>query len=177
MEKIAKTVKNTGIAEKVSHRKVVIPGHVAVLMRAAFSLEARSWGACSQFLASRTEKICSGIYSDECDERWDWYERRIELMYTTYRLKANDLNSQFLESLKTLFRDQEVEITVSTVDETAYLLKSEANGLRLREAITNINAGTDLSKFAWMTCNETCGWSKVAPLRTSQAGQTGAAET
>ncbi len=31
-EKIAKTVKNTGIAEKVGHRKVVIPGHVAVLM-------------------------------------------------------------------------------------------------------------------------------------------------
>jgi acetyl-CoA decarbonylase/synthase complex subunit gamma len=31
-EKIAKTVKGTGIAEKVSHRKVVIPGHVAVLM-------------------------------------------------------------------------------------------------------------------------------------------------
>ncbi len=31
-ERIAKTVKNTGIAEKVNHRKVVIPGHVAVLM-------------------------------------------------------------------------------------------------------------------------------------------------
>jgi acetyl-CoA decarbonylase/synthase complex subunit gamma len=31
-EKIAKSVKNTGIAEKISHRKVVIPGHVAVLM-------------------------------------------------------------------------------------------------------------------------------------------------
>lgn len=31
-EKIAKTVKTTGIAEKVTHRKVVIPGHVAVLM-------------------------------------------------------------------------------------------------------------------------------------------------
>lgn len=31
-EKIAKTVKTTGIAEKVNHRKVVIPGHVAVLM-------------------------------------------------------------------------------------------------------------------------------------------------
>lgn len=31
-ERIAKTVKNTGIAEKISHRKVVIPGHVAVLM-------------------------------------------------------------------------------------------------------------------------------------------------
>ena len=31
-ERIAKTVKNTGIADKVTHRKVVIPGHVAVLM-------------------------------------------------------------------------------------------------------------------------------------------------
>jgi len=30
--KIAKTVRDTGIAEKVNHRKVVIPGHVAVLM-------------------------------------------------------------------------------------------------------------------------------------------------
>ena len=65
-------------------------------------------------------------------------------MYTTYRLKANDLNSQFLESLKTLFRDQEVEITVSAVDETTYLLRSEANSLRLREAIANIEAGTNL---------------------------------
>jgi len=68
----------------------------------------------------------------------------METMYTTYRLKAKDLNSQFLESLKTLFGDQEVEITVRPVDETAYLLQSEANSLRLREAIANINAGTNL---------------------------------
>ena len=39
---------------------------------------------------------------------------------------------------------QEAEITVSSIDETAYLLRSEANSLRLREAITNIDAGTDL---------------------------------
>ena len=31
-EKIAKTVKEFNVAEKVSHRKVIIPGHVAVLM-------------------------------------------------------------------------------------------------------------------------------------------------
>jgi acetyl-CoA decarbonylase/synthase, CODH/ACS complex subunit gamma len=31
-DRIAKTIKNTGIADKVSHRKVLIPGHVAVLM-------------------------------------------------------------------------------------------------------------------------------------------------
>ena len=39
---------------------------------------------------------------------------------------------------------QEAEITVNSIDETAYLLRSEANSLRLREAITNIDAGTDL---------------------------------
>ncbi|MBC8447393.1 MAG: acetyl-CoA decarbonylase/synthase complex subunit gamma [Chloroflexi bacterium] len=31
-EKIAKTVKTTGVADKVEHRKVIIPGHVAVLL-------------------------------------------------------------------------------------------------------------------------------------------------
>lgn len=31
-EKIAKTVKTTGIEEKISHRKLIIPGHVAVLL-------------------------------------------------------------------------------------------------------------------------------------------------
>jgi antitoxin YefM len=68
-------------------------------------------------------------------------------MYTTFRLKANDLNGQFLESLKTLFRDQEVEVTVSAVDETTYLLKSEANSLRLREAIANIETDANLVEF------------------------------
>lgn len=65
-------------------------------------------------------------------------------MYTTYRLKTNDLNVQFIESLKALFRDQEVEITVSPVDTTAYLLHSEANRMRLLAAIENINAGRNL---------------------------------
>jgi acetyl-CoA decarbonylase/synthase complex subunit gamma len=31
-ERIAKTVKNTGITDKVNHQRVIIPGHVAVLM-------------------------------------------------------------------------------------------------------------------------------------------------
>jgi acetyl-CoA decarbonylase/synthase complex subunit gamma len=31
-EKIAKTVKGTGIESKINHHKVIIPGHVAVLM-------------------------------------------------------------------------------------------------------------------------------------------------
>jgi acetyl-CoA decarbonylase/synthase complex subunit gamma len=30
-ERIAKTVKTTGIEEKISHRSLILPGHVAVL--------------------------------------------------------------------------------------------------------------------------------------------------
>jgi antitoxin YefM len=68
----------------------------------------------------------------------------MDAMYTTYRLKTSDLNIEFIESLKTLFRDQEVEITVSPVNQTAYLLQSEANRKRLLAAIANIEAGRNL---------------------------------
>lgn len=38
-------------------------------------------------------------------------------MQTTYRLKAKELSIEFLESLKTMFTGQEVEITVKSVDD------------------------------------------------------------
>ncbi len=64
-------------------------------------------------------------------------------MYTTYKLKANDLNEDFLLSVKALFHDKIVEITIcdsaeSEEDETEYLLKSPANRQRLLDAIDNI---------------------------------------
>ena len=65
-------------------------------------------------------------------------------MYTVYRLNASELDSQFVESLKALFKDKEIEITVSEVDETAYLLRSEANKQRLLEAIRNVDSQTGL---------------------------------
>ena len=65
-------------------------------------------------------------------------------MYTVYRLNASELDSQFVESLKTLFKDKEIEITVSEVDETAYLLRSDANKDRLLEAIRNVDNQTGL---------------------------------
>ena len=65
-------------------------------------------------------------------------------MYTIYRLNASELDSQFVESLKALFKDKEIEITVSEVDETAYLLRSEANKQRLLEAIRNVDNQTGL---------------------------------
>ena len=65
-------------------------------------------------------------------------------MQTSYRLNARDLDHNFLESLKTLFQDREIEIIVCDVDETAYLSKSEANRRRLLQAIENIENGTNL---------------------------------
>lgn len=65
-------------------------------------------------------------------------------MQTIYRLKASELDNDFLEGLKTTFGDKEIEIIVYEVDETDYLLKSDANRVRLLKAIENVNNKTNL---------------------------------
>lgn len=64
-------------------------------------------------------------------------------MYACYKLKASDLDASFLETLKAMFQDREIEIAVcDTVDgeqdETSYLLESPANRERLLQAIQNV---------------------------------------
>ena len=65
-------------------------------------------------------------------------------MYTVYRMNMNELDDQFVEVLRTLFKDKEVEITVVEVDETQYLLRGEANRVRLLQAVKNIENGQNL---------------------------------
>ncbi len=65
-------------------------------------------------------------------------------MYSTYRLNSNELDSHFIEAVKKLFKDKEIEIVVYETDETEYLLKSEANRKRLLEAIENVNRNINL---------------------------------
>jgi len=65
-------------------------------------------------------------------------------MYTVYHLKADELDTQFLEALKTLFKDKTIEIVVTEVDETAYLLHSDANRERLLQAVEHVNDGENL---------------------------------
>jgi len=65
-------------------------------------------------------------------------------MHTVYHLNANELDDKFLESLKTLFAGKSVEIVISEVDETDYLLRSDANRRRLLHAIENVNRGEQL---------------------------------
>lgn len=68
-------------------------------------------------------------------------------MPKVYKVKANDLDSGFLEELKATFRDQEIEIVVSEVDETSYLLKSPANREKLLKAVDNIKKKENLVEF------------------------------
>jgi antitoxin YefM len=65
-------------------------------------------------------------------------------MQTIYRLKASELNNDFLEGLKATFGDKDIEIIVSEVNETDYLLKFDANKARLVKAIENVNNKTNL---------------------------------
>ena len=65
-------------------------------------------------------------------------------MYTVYRLKANEIDQRFVDGLKATFQDREIEIVIYEVNETAYLMASEANRTQLLQAIENIHSRTNL---------------------------------
>jgi antitoxin YefM len=65
-------------------------------------------------------------------------------MHTIYRLNADELDSKFLDSLKTMFGHKQIEIAVSDADETDYLLRSPANRERLLQAVADADAGRNL---------------------------------
>jgi len=62
-------------------------------------------------------------------------------MQVAYRLNANELDMNFLESIKKLFQEKSIHINISVAtkeDETDYLLSTPANASRLLNAINNI---------------------------------------
>ena len=63
-------------------------------------------------------------------------------MYTTFHLKASELYEEFLKKLKTLFKGKNISLSVEEdMDETEYLLSTEANRKHLMEAIENVEKG------------------------------------
>lgn len=52
------------------------------------------------------------------------------------------MNEEFLESVKKLFKNKRLTISVSEeIDETAYLLNSSANIKRLEESVDHVKSG------------------------------------
>lgn len=69
------------------------------------------------------------------------------IMETTFRFKASDLNEQFIIALKTLFKDQEIEISVREfTDVTEQLLNQPENEAFLTTAIEELNSKKNLVK-------------------------------
>lgn len=67
-------------------------------------------------------------------------------MSAIYRLKASEIDGKFLAKIKETFGEKEIEIVISEIDETEYLLKSEVNKNRLLKAIDNIKNNRNLIK-------------------------------
>jgi antitoxin YefM len=65
-------------------------------------------------------------------------------MQSVYRLKANELDDRFLESLKTFWGDREIEIVISEADETAYHMATEANRRHLLKGIEDVKQRRNL---------------------------------
>lgn len=66
-------------------------------------------------------------------------------MYSTYRLPADELSTDFIKALKKAYQHRQIEIIVQEVqDETEYLLSTQANHEHLLRAIENVNNHTNL---------------------------------
>jgi antitoxin YefM len=69
-------------------------------------------------------------------------------MQSTYRVRADELTDAFVQALKVTYKDKEIEIVVSdVVDDTDYLLSTQANKEHLLESIKEIESGEGLVSF------------------------------
>jgi len=65
-------------------------------------------------------------------------------MHTIYHLNADELDSKFLDNLKSMFSHKQIEIAVSEADETDYLLRAPANRAQLLQAVADVDTARNL---------------------------------
>ena len=64
-----------------------------------------------------------------------------------FTVKPSEITGDFVDMLKTFFKDRELVIKVKDDDETVYLLASEANRTSLLKSVDDINRHTNLVSF------------------------------
>jgi antitoxin YefM len=66
-------------------------------------------------------------------------------MVTTIRINANDINENIIASIKSMFKNKEIEINISeAMDDTDYLFASSENRRILEERMKNVDSGKNL---------------------------------
>ncbi len=68
-------------------------------------------------------------------------------MTRIFTVKPSEITGDFVDMLKTFFKDRELVIKVKDDDETDYLLASEANRTSLLKSVDDINRHTNLVSF------------------------------
>jgi antitoxin YefM len=65
-------------------------------------------------------------------------------MQTIYQVNADDLDQSLLESIKVQFKHKKIEIFVSEIDETEYLMRSTANRDYLLRVIQDVESNQNM---------------------------------
>ena len=73
-------------------------------------------------------------------------------MYTSFHIKASELDETFIKAVKAMYKSKRITITVDEeMDETEYLLSTDANRKHLETAIKNVKQGkttkVDIDKY------------------------------
>jgi hypothetical protein len=63
-------------------------------------------------------------------------------MISTYHINEQELTVEFLKSIKSLFKNKKLTVTIAEeIDETDYLLASQANSKHLQKSISDLENG------------------------------------